>query len=100
MADLQTGDYGTIVRFTLSVDGVIDNLSTVTAKTIRFRKPNGTTFDRTASFTTDGTDGKVQYTTIAGDISIKGNWRVAARITFSNRFYETPAQTFTVADPI
>ena len=41
----------------------------------KFKKPDGTIIDKIGSFTTDGTDGKVEYTTSdEDDIDQAGEW--------------------------
>ena len=39
-----------------------------------FKKPDGTTVTKDTLFYTDGSDGKVEYTTVANDLSDVGRW--------------------------
>ena len=74
---LHVGDFGT--QFILTIKKLVDGAPTVvdvsgaTTKKILFRDSEGTITEHTASFLTDGTDGKITYTTVTGDISISGS---------------------------
>lgn len=41
---------------------------------ISFQRPDGSSFQKAASFVSDGTDGKIKYTTIAADLNMQGAW--------------------------
>lgn len=70
------GDVGTIFRATFKEDGSAIDISSATTKTISFEKPNGVMVTQTGVFFTDGTDGILQYTTVADDIDEGGMWRI------------------------
>lgn len=78
MANPQKGVVGLIVTITiLKEDGVtVRDIATATTKEIIFEKPDNTTVTKTAAFTTNGSDGKIYYTTIANDIDIAGLWQL------------------------
>lgn len=76
--ELRVGDIGTVIELTVKDGGSAVNISAATTKQIKFRKPNGTTVTKTAVFTTDGTDGKIKYTTVADDLDTAGIWRAEA----------------------
>jgi len=73
-------DVGTVFEVTLMDGSSVVNISTATTKEIYFQLPNGTKLTKSASFTTDGTDGKLRYTTVADDLSLAGGWRIQAHI--------------------
>jgi hypothetical protein len=54
------------------------NVATATVKTIKVVKPDLTSFERAAAFTTDGTDGLIYITTEAGDLSLEGTYYIQA----------------------
>ncbi len=54
--------------------GVLLNVSGATTKEIKLRSPSGIVKVKTASFVNTGSDGQIQYTTIAGDIDEVGIW--------------------------
>lgn len=85
MADhIQVGNIGTVIRLTVKEDGVaVDVSSASSTKQIILGKPDGTSLTKNASFTTDGSDGKVEYTTIDGDLSLPGWWTAQAYVVMT-----------------
>lgn len=75
--EIRLGDVGTTFRGTIydESDAVLD-ISSATTKQLLFKKPDGTVVPKTASFFTDGTDGKLQYTSVSGDINAIGRWQL------------------------
>jgi hypothetical protein len=63
--EVHVGDVGTVFRLTLSDGSTIVDASGATTKEILFRKPSGAVVTKSAAFTTDGTDGKIEYVTAA-----------------------------------
>lgn len=75
MTDLHLGDIGTVLRFTVKEQNVALDISAATVKTLKLRKKDKTVIERDLDFTTDGTDGDVEYVTVDGDIvGNKGKW--------------------------
>ena len=72
--DLQVGDIGTVLRFTVLENDVAADISLATVKTLKLRKTDRTVIERTMQFSTDGSDGKVEYITILDDIDMDGRW--------------------------
>ncbi len=83
-SEIHVGDIGTVFEVTLKDEGnspEIVDISTATTKELLFKAPSGTTLTKTAAFTTDGTDGKLEYTTTsATDLMMEGNWQIQAHI--------------------
>ena len=75
MAVFHVNDVGSIIRRTIKDGGVTVNLSTATTKQFRFRRPDGSILVKPAAFTTDGTNGAIEYVTISGDLSLPGVWQ-------------------------
>jgi hypothetical protein len=71
---------------TIVEDGEVVDVSTVTTKELVFRKPNGTTLTKTASFFTDGTDGKIQYLAETDFFDVVGFWKVQGYVIFPAGF--------------
>lgn len=79
---MQVGDVGTSINLTVhDQDGTIVNISSSSLTVISFRKPNGATTSRVASFTTNGSDGQMRYITVNGDLDQEGLWEIQAVIT-------------------
>ncbi len=98
MADIHFGDIGTIFRATLtdSSTGSAIDVSSASTKSIIFRKPNDTVETKTASFTTDGTDGKIEYATVSGDLDAIGTWSVQGLVSGATFTNYTAVTTFEV----
>ncbi len=78
---VHNGDVGTIFRLVITdTAGAPIDVSTATATIIHFQDPLGNKTQKTAAFTTDGKDGKIQYATIAGDIDKVGTWQIQGYI--------------------
>lgn len=80
---IHDGDFGTILQTTIKEDDASVDVSGATSVKFSAHPPGGTVKSFTAANTTDGTDGKVRYTTLDGDINVPGTWRIQALITFS-----------------
>ncbi len=86
-APIFVGDVGTIFRLTFKecvgdVPTIVD-ISTSTSKSFVFRRPDNSLLTVTPVFTTDGTDGKLQYTSVTDDINMIGVWCLQGSVTFS-----------------
>jgi hypothetical protein len=90
-------DWGTPFAMTIydSRNTVLD-LSSASPITIIFTKPDSSQFVREASFVTDGTDGKIEYTIQDGEIDTAGDWKYQGRITFINGSWSTDLIPFVV----
>ena len=94
---MQVGDIGTIITLTIqNTSGSIVNVSSATTKQIRLRKPSGEVLNKTASFTSDGSDGKIQYTTISGDLDESGRWEMQAVVVLALGTWASKTIRFTV----
>jgi hypothetical protein len=80
MTDIHVGDVGTVFELTLQEDGVAVNISTATLKQFIYTKPSGTATTKTASFTTDGSNGKLRYVSLANDLDTAGVWQLQAYV--------------------
>ncbi len=81
MQTIRINDEGTTIRGTIyDEDDTIMDISTATTKEFIFRKPDGTSITRTASFFTSGSDGIIIYTLINGDIDQAGRWEIEAYV--------------------
>ena len=102
MSDIFEGDGG--VEFLAEVhdenDAAKDISSAVTTNFL-FQKPDGSVLTVDASFKTDGTDGKLSYTTTNNDLDQIGLWRWQAYIEFGDGTHKyTSIDRFKVKDAI
>jgi len=97
MASPHVGDIGTPIIMTVyKHDGTILDLSTSGSKLIYLINPSGSRILKEADFTTDGTDGKMQYTVEDGVLNIDGQWRLQGFVSYSNGSWYTDIQGLTV----
>ena len=81
MADvgLHENDIGAIIEVTVvEPDGDAKDISSASTKQLKFTKPNGVVMTKDAAFSTDGSDGKIRYTTVEGDLTPYGLWSCRA----------------------
>lgn len=72
------------------------DISEAVEKKVYFKKPDGTKINRNLSFFTNGTDGKLIYETVSGDIDLPGVWQMQANIVTPTDTWWTSIETFTV----
>lgn len=97
MAEIHVGDVGT--RFTVTVTddgGVPVDVSTATTKELKLRPPSGSTLQRAAAFVTDGSNGRLYYDTVAGDLSAPGEWELQAHVILPSGEWHSDITTFDV----
>lgn len=70
------------VKFIVQIldDGDIVDISDATTMEICLRAPSGGDKVKTAAFTNTGSDGKIEFDTVAADLDELGKWKVAAHI--------------------
>ena len=94
---VHNGDVGTVFRLTIvDTAGTAIDVSTATTKYIYFQDPSGVRMQKTAAFTTDGTDGKIQYTSVPGDIDSVGIWQIQGYVETSLGKFWTEKDSFKV----
>ena len=72
------------------------DISTATVKQIIIDKPDGTNLTRSASYVTDGVDGKLYYLTVLGDFDQAGTYRCQAKINMPGFSGYSSPTSFTV----
>ncbi len=74
---VHVGDTGTVLLVTVvDQDGAPVDISAATTLRIYLTRPDRTTVTKTAVRDTTGTDGKMRYTTQAGDLNQDGTWKI------------------------
>ena len=98
---VRIGDLGVVLEAEIvnSAGSSID-VSAATTKELRLRKPDKTEATVTAVFTTDGTDGKVRYVSLAATFDVLGEWAYQARVVMPSQTLTTRRGTFVVEDLI
>jgi len=94
-------DIGTKLLLTVNHCDVVPvsvvDISTATSLSIFIKKQDNTVLSRSGILNTTGLDGKMYYTTVAGDIDVAGTYKIQGRVTFpSTASYRTSIGTFQV----
>lgn len=96
-SEIHVSDVGT--AFTITVkdedDAVVD-ISSASTLQIIFKKPDGSTLVKTATLSGDGTDGKMEYTTVSGDLDDDGTWEIQGFVDLGSTSFYTNISTFKV----
>lgn len=94
--EVRVADIGTVFRATVQDGGTEVDVSAATLRRLIFRKPNGTLLTKTATLTTDGTDGQIEYATVTGDLDTPGRWMVQGYVEIGSGRWHTDISQFTV----
>lgn len=95
--EVHVGDKGTIFRVTITENGAAVNCTSGAVKKFIFKRPDGQVMQRDAVFFTDGSDGILQYTTVATDeLNWAGEWWLQVYIELTNWQGHTSKAKFTV----
>ena len=93
---IRQDDYGTKFEVTINDENGVVDVSGATTKNIIFEKPSGTKITQAASFTNSGTDGKIEYTTVSGDLNEAGTWKIQAQIATVDGDWKSNISAFPV----
>ncbi len=94
---MRQGDYGGIIRVRVREDGAVKDVSGYTTRQFRLIRPTDKVETIvTATFTTDGTDGLLQYTVASGLLSKKGAWRIQVLLTSASAYVQSSIGQFPV----
>jgi len=94
--EIHVGDIGTVLVVTIKDGTTTIDISSATTKQIILTAPDGGKLTKAASFTTDGTDGKMQYATVAGDLDEAGWWKLQGRVVLAAGTWSTDITRFEV----
>jgi hypothetical protein len=94
--EIHVGDIGTILEATIKNINTPVDISSATTKNILLKKPAGTVLTKAGVFTTDGTDGQLQYTTISGDLNEDGVWEIQAHVILPAGNWHSDIKKFSV----
>ena len=95
-SEIHYGDIGVNFNITVMNGTAVLNVSNANSISIIFQKPDSSDLTKTAALTTNGTDGKIKYTTVAGDLDQIGTWQIQARVDFGASVFSTDIQKFKV----
>ena len=81
---------------TVKDNGSVVDISSASSLTIFIKKPNGTILTRTGTLETDGTDGKMYYIVVAGDLDAAGVYKIQGRVVLTSGTFSTSTANFKV----
>ena len=99
--EIHAYDIGTIFELTM-MDGTSPlDISGQLDMKIHFTKPDGSFVEKTGSFTNtsgpqDGTDGKMEYTTVTNDLDQIGTWKIQAIVQLPSGKWSSDISSFKV----
>lgn len=94
--NIQVGATNLLIKLELREGYGILDISDATVKNIVIEKPGSTVMTKTATFSTDGTDGLIYYRTVAGDLNEAGTYQLQAYIEMPDFSGYSTIQTFAV----
>ena len=101
MSQIHVGDIGLVIRVTIEDDGSVVDVSSATTKDFYLKRPDGSLLGPLATtFTTDGTDGQIEYATVSGDLSLAGLYDVQVIIVIVAQTNKSEVGHFTVRENI
>ena len=95
-SEIHVNDIGTRFLATIKDDDVVVNVSGASLINMIFKKPNDQVVYKSASLLTNGTDGKIYYDTVAGDLDEAGQYKLQGKVALSSGTYYTDIYTFQV----
>jgi len=96
MGEIHLNDIGTRFEVTILNEGAAYDISGASTKQILFKKSNGNTFAKDADFVTDGTDGKIDYFSVDGDLDLVGVWCIQAKVIIGAGTWKSDIEEFEV----
>lgn len=97
MSEIHVGDIGTQFIVTIQdYNGTAEDISAATTKQIILKAPDGTRLAKNAGFVTDGSDGQIVYTTVSGDMSTNGTWKIQGYVITPSGQWHTEFESFRV----
>ena len=94
--EIHKGDIGPQFTVTVQDGTTVVDISTASTKQLIFKKPGGTILTKSTSFVTDGTDGKMQYVSVDGDLSDDGVWKMQGKVIIGGNTFSTDITSFKV----
>jgi hypothetical protein len=95
-SEIHLNDVGTRFLATIKDNGVVVNVSGAPLINFTFKKPDDSLSVKTATLYTNGTDGKIYYDTVTGDLNQAGLYKLQGKVTLVNGTFYTDIYTFQV----
>lgn len=97
-AVFRLNDIGTLLQITI-IDAQTNlprDISSAIVLKLLLMKPSGALLEKAAEFVTDGTDGKIKYILVSGDLNEAGPWQIQGYIEIGSDELHSEIEEFTV----
>jgi len=94
--EIHVDDVGTQFLLTIMDGSAAVDISSASTKQIIIKKPSGTKMTKSATFSSDGSDGKIYYSSIADDLDETGSYKLQGKVIISDGTFYTDITTFKV----
>ncbi len=94
--NFHVSDVGAVRELTVKEKGVVLDISGGTSMQVTAFRPDGTSFTRTPTFVGTGSDGKVQWITESGDLTLEGVYHDQLKLTLGSWTGSADRGSFTV----
>ena len=95
-SEIHVNDIGTRFLATITDDGGVVNISGNSIVSVIIKKPSDQTIYRSGVLYTNGSDGKIYYDTVAGDLDEAGLYKFQCRVSMPSGTYYTDIHSFKV----
>ena len=94
--EIHLNDIGTKFLVTVTDGSSAVDISGASTKQIIIQKPSGTKLTVATAFDSDGTDGKMSYTTVEDDLDEAGSYKLQGKVAISDGTFYTDITSFKV----
>lgn len=94
--EIRIGDIGTDFIGTIQDGSTVVDISGASVSNFVFFKPDETILEVTGSLVNDGTDGKLHYVSVTGNLNVCGKWRWQGIIRLGTSEWRTDIHEFKV----
>ena len=94
--EIHVDDVGTQFLLTIMDGSAAVDISSASTNQIIIKKPSGTKMTKSATFSSDGSDGKIYYSSIADDLDETGSYKLQGKVIISDGTFYTDITTFKV----
>lgn len=98
--EIHVGDIGTRFEVTLKDGDTVLDISAASKMQIWFGRPTSNALKKDANFVTGGTDGKLEYYSVADDLNEAGEWFIQAYVEFGSGKWHSDAIPFDVHENV
>ena len=94
--EAHVGDISTRITLTMKDGASVVDISGASTKQVWIADPDGVTVKSDATFTTDGSDGKIYYDTLAATFDQAGDWQVQGYVVTATGTWHSDIQDLKV----